>query len=232
MTPQEMVRSRYPHADALNQKPVHVSGQPAHFPEGGWVVLSAPVLGAEVLGNGSTEEEAWSVAAKQVKAQRGKPLGSFKEWLAAQAEAEAGDDSRRRLVEEWQEDVANLFARIVRWLAEEDSSRVLKVETGKVQKEEEGLGSYDVAAMRINLGSKFVEFVPLGRNVVGGIGNRGDLGFRSEGRVDMRNPWQKYMLYRIVSEGGRSWLIVDDTDYQVRTLTKENFEAALQDLFS
>ena len=159
-------------------------------------------------------------------------MGSFKEWLAAQAAVEAGDDNRRRLVEEWKEDIIGLFVQVINWLAEDDNSQVLKLERGLIKKDEEGLGSYEVAAMRITLGSRFVELVPLGRNVVGGIGSRGDLGFRSEGRVDMRSSSQKYMLYRIVSEGGRSWVIVDDTDYQVKTLTKGNFEAALQDLFS
>ena len=90
---------------------------------------------------------------------------------------------------------------MVRWLSEVEEAKVLRIESGLVHKDEEGLGSYDVAAMRIVLGTRFVELIPIGRNVVGGIGDRGDLGFRAEGRVDMRNSWHKYMLYRINSEG-------------------------------
>ncbi len=74
--------------------------------------------------------------------------------------------------------------------------------------------------------------VPVGRNVVGGIGNKGDLGFRAEGRVDMQARGRKYMLYRIVENGDRRWVIVDDDDYEVKYLTKETFVDALRDLMS
>lgn len=232
MSPKEVVRERNPQADALYRKPVYVLGQKAPYQEGGWVVLSGPYLGASVLGSADSEEEAWSDAAKQLQAQRSKPSGGFKEWLASQAETVAHDESRRKIIEQWQEDVADLFAVLIQWLAEDDSSKVLKVETGKTQKDEEGLGTYEIAAMRIHLGPKFVELVPLGRNVVGGIGNRGDLGFRSEGRVDMRTEWQKYMIYHVSTEGGKAWMIVDDMEYKPRSLTKETFEIALQDLLS
>ena len=109
---------------------------------------------------------------------------------------------------------------MIRWLAEEDMHRVLTVEGGTVKKDEEGIGPYTVPALRINLSSRFVDVVPVGRNVVGGIGNEGDLGFRAEGRVDMQAQGRKYMLYRIVENGERQWVIVDDDNYEVKYLTK------------
>ncbi len=157
---------------------------------------------------------------------------AFKEWLAEQAEFEGSVEQRRQIVEEWKDAVSQLFAQIIKWLAEEDTRHVLTVETGMMHKEEEGLGPYDIAALRINLAARFVEMVPLGRNVVGGIGNRGDLGLRAEGRVDMRSRTRKFMLYRVATDDGTKWVIVDDDDYVVQDLTKEAFLAALQDLLS
>jgi hypothetical protein len=157
---------------------------------------------------------------------------AFKEWLAEQAELEGSVEQRRQIVEEWKDAVSQLFAQITKWLAEEDTRQVLTVETGTTHKEEEGLGPYDILAFRINLASRFVEMVPLGRNIVGGIGNRGDLGLRAEGRVDMRSRTRKFMLYRVATDDGTKWVIVDDDDYAVQDLTKEAFLAALQDLLS
>ena len=157
---------------------------------------------------------------------------AFKEWLAEQAVVEGSVEQRRRIIEDWKDAVAHLFAQAVRWLAEEDTQQVLTVETGTIHKEEEGLEPYDIAALRINLSARFVEMIPLGRNVVGGIGSKGDLGLRAEGRVDIRNRARKYMLYRVATPDGTRWVVVDDEDYVVQDLTKETFLAALQELLS
>jgi hypothetical protein len=160
-------------------------------------------------------------------------MPTFKDWLAQQAAKELSADQRSKLISEWTGAVGDLFNQIMRWLAEDDSSGVLTVETGKVQKVEEGLGAYDVATMRISLAARaVVDLVPLARNVVGGIVKRGDLGLRVEGRVDMTNGAEKYLLYRAVTPSGKKWVIVDDDDYSVKDLDKDAFEAALQDLLS
>jgi hypothetical protein len=198
---------------------------------GGWSVLSLPSPGATLLGTGRTEEDAWAAAAKGMNAEQPGPKPQFKEWLAEQAEREAGAEQRRRIVEEWKDAVSQLFAQIIRWLADEDARQVLTVETGTTHKDEEGLGPYDVSAMRINLASRFVELIPLGRNVVGGVGKRGDLGLRAEGRVDMRNRTRKYALYRVADQDAKRWVLVDEDD-SIGGLTKEAFLSALQDLLS
>ena len=159
-------------------------------------------------------------------------MPGFKEWLAQEAQIEGSVAKRRQLVEEWTDSVADLYAQVVAWLAEDDSENVLTIQTGKVQKAEEGLGAYEVSTMRISLSARFVDLVPLARNVVGAIGNRGDLGFRAEGRVDMTNGAEKYMFYRIVVGSDRKWVIVDDENYSVKELSKGTFEIALQDLLS
>jgi hypothetical protein len=232
MTPQEIVRSRYREAVAVHQGPIFVLDQKAPLREGGWVVLSAHSLGAQILGIGSTEADAWATAASTLRAQSSRPLSGFRDWLAEQAEREGSAEQRRQIIEEWKDAVAELFAQMVRWLAEEDTHQVLTVETGLTHKEEEGLGPYDIAALRINLSARFVELVPLGRNVVGGIGKKGDLGLRTEGRVDMRTRARKYVLYRVADEEGKRWVIVDDDDDTIQNLSKEAFVTALQELLS
>jgi hypothetical protein len=232
MTSQEFVHFRFPNAVAIHQDPVHISGIDTPIQKRGWLVLSVPSEGARLLGTGQTEAEAWDAAAKKMSAGQDHPRPNFKEWLAGQAESEASAEHRKRIIEEWKEAVAHLFSQMMRWLVEEDSRQVLTVETGMTRKEEEGLGAYDIAALRINLSTRFVELVPLGRNVVGGIGSRGDLGLRAEGRVDMRTRSRKYMLYRVADTEGKKWVIVDDDDYAMQNLTKEAFVTALQDLLS
>ncbi len=231
MTPQEIVRSRFPRAEAIYREPIYALGEKDPYRLGGWVVLSAHAVGAEQLGTGPTEEDAWSAAASAISSETAHKLG-FKEWLAEQAKRQGSVEQRRRLIEDWQDAVTELFATILQWLREEDTEQVLTVETGKRSKEEEGLGAYEVAALRINLAAKFVELIPEGRNVVGGIGRSGDLGFRAEGRVDLRNRTRKYMLFRVASTAGRKWVIVDDDHYAIQDLTKDTFVAALQDLLS
>ncbi|WP_152051849.1 hypothetical protein [Tautonia marina] len=232
MDPQQIVRSRFPHAQAIHREPVYVLGQREPYMPGGWVVLSSPTLGAEHLGSGPTEDAAWAAAADTISEQTSSPRLSFKEWLEEQAKREGGVELRRRLIEDWKDAVADLLAQMIKWLAEEDTQKVLTVETGKISKEEQGLGIYDVAALRINLAAKFVEVIPEGRNIVGAIGRSGDLGLRAEGRVDMRNRTRKYMLFRVASADAKKWNIVDDDNYTIQDFSKETFVAALQDLLS
>lgn len=227
MTPKEAVLTRYPQAVAVHQQPIPVLGQEAPIQVAGWVILSAPYIGAQPLGSGTEEPAAWDDAAASMR-----PKVGFKQWLAAQADRVDSTSHRRQVIEEWTSAVAALFAQLVKWLAEDDAHQLLAVETGTIEKNELGLGQYEIAAMRISLSSRFAELIPLGRQVVGGIGKRGDLGLRAEGRIDMRNQVQKYMLYRVASTEAKKWVIVDDEAYRVQDLTKESFEAALQDLLS
>jgi hypothetical protein len=232
MTPQEIVRTRFPQAHARYQEAVYESGQRALIQPEQWVVQASSDLGAAALGRGASEEAAWLAAAERVQNRSRKSVVSFKEWLAQEAERERRADQRQELIEDWTDAVAALFAQMVQWMAEDDPERMLRIETGKITKDEEGLGAYEVALMRVSLGVRSVDLIPVGRNVVGGIGRRGDLGFRSEGRVDMTNGVEKYMLYRAVTPQGKEWMIVEDEQYRVIPLTREAFEAALQDLLS
>jgi len=157
---------------------------------------------------------------------------TFKDWLAQQGAEDSGEADRTRTVEEWADDSSRLYADIIRWLAADDADRLLKVSSNKIPREEQGLGRYEVPTLSIHLRNRVVDLIPVARNVVGSTGTRGDLGVRAEGRVDMTNGADKYMLYRAIYPAGPRWVIVDDDTYTVRDLDKDAFEAALQDLLS
>lgn len=203
---------------------------PFHAEE--WVVYVSPGLGATALGKGTTEDAAWSSAAEVVLARSKKAIPSFKEWLALEAERERVSTRKLSLIEDWTTSVVALLAQLVRWLAEDDETRVLQVESGKIQLDEQGLGSYEIATLRIYLFARFADLIPAGRNVVGGVGKHGELGYKSEGRVDLTNGVDKFLLYRVVTPDGKEWVLVDDEDYSVKPLTKASFEYALQVLLS
>jgi len=230
-----VVRAAYPEAVAYKQMPIEPTEVSTSVSAPLWEVFAAPQLDARILGKGATEAEAWEAAASTVqtrRAQQGDRVASFKEWLAEQTKKQSVSADNARVVEEWKDSVSNLFAQVVRWLAEDDVNQALRVETGKLRKEEQGLGSYEIAAMRISLGPRLVELIPVGRQVVGAIGETGDLGFLAEGRVDMKSRVQKYLLYRVVDGSKRKWIIMDDEQFLIQPLSKQSFESALQQLLS
>ncbi len=229
----ELVRSRHPRADVVFEKPVFAFGQSAPIQEGGWVVYSAPMLGAQLLGRGGTEDEAWSNAAAAASSEARPPSLGFKDWLETQARDLAAEEARRRDVETWRTDVADLQGQVKQWLAEEGALKVLTLEEDEIEIHEEGGPPYKAVMIRIGLGpGRFVSVKPIGRNVVGSVGGFGREGFRSQGRVDMTGSTGRYRIHRAFSDSGRFWLMVDDEDYHVRAWNKENFETALQELFS
>jgi hypothetical protein len=159
-------------------------------------------------------------------------METFKEWLAEQAERKSDVADRQERIKQWIESVTALFSQIETWLDEDGANTVLRTQQNVLRKREEGLGMYEVPQLNILLFDRLVEIVPAARNVGGGLGTRSNPGFRPEGRVDMTNGAEKYMLYHVGTSTGKKWVVVDDAKYTIRDLDKETFEAALQDLLS
>ena len=67
MTPEQIVRSRYPNARARHRPPVFETGQSDPYAPESWVVHASESAGAEI-GAGPTEQAAWQAAAQKVKA--------------------------------------------------------------------------------------------------------------------------------------------------------------------
>lgn len=67
MTPEEIVRSRYPQAESQHHDAVYQYGQRDPIQPEGWVIYASGGLGVTVLGKGNSEEEAWKNAASSVQ---------------------------------------------------------------------------------------------------------------------------------------------------------------------
>jgi hypothetical protein len=144
---------------------------------------------------------------------------------------EMSQDERRKLRDEWSSAIDQLTAQLHNWLKEADTDGILDVVPELIEKREEGLGAYKVRSLEVRLGGATVRVVPVGRNVVGFIGPRGDVGVRAQGRVDITDGVRKYILYRTVEDGQDRWWALDDR-YQASALDRGRFEAIMQDLLS
>jgi hypothetical protein len=155
---------------------------------------------------------------------------TFREFLDKQAKQQRHKERRERR-EEWVAAVGRLIERLRAWLAESDPDKVLDVVPIEVEKAEPDLGVYRVPGLRIGLGDAAVQVVPVGRNVVGTVGPRGDLGVRAEGRVDITDGIRKSILYRTLRDGQEAWYALDE-HFQAAPLDRGRLEGILQDLLS
>ena len=119
MTPQDLVRSRYPRAELQHRNAIFANGHQESPQPAEWVVYASGGLGNSVLGKGNSEEEAWANAAASVKDKSKKNMPGFREWLAKEAERERDAANQAKVIEEWTDSVLDLFAKMIRWLAED-----------------------------------------------------------------------------------------------------------------
>lgn len=154
---------------------------------------------------------------------------SFREFLDRKAREEDQNGLRKRK-EEWIASVRRLVEQIQAWLQEADLDHKLEVTSFLPMKVEQGLGAYHALGLRITLAGSTVEVIPVGRNIVGAVGPRGDVGLRAEGRVDITDGARKYMLFRTLGDRER-WFVVDER-YEASELERDRFLAILEDLLS
>jgi hypothetical protein len=156
---------------------------------------------------------------------------TFREFLDTKAKQQHQPERRQRR-EEWIAVVERLLSQLRGWLSESDPERILDVVPIKVQRFEQGLGSYDAWGLRISLGDGVpVHVTPIGRDSVGTVGLHGNGGVRAEGRVDISNEFGRVILYRTLQDGKEQWYALDDR-FQPAPLERRKFEAILQDLLS
>jgi hypothetical protein len=67
MTPQDIVLARFPRAEAQYHDAVYQMGQQAPVQPAYWAIYLASGLGQPVVGQGSTEAQAWEAAAQAVQ---------------------------------------------------------------------------------------------------------------------------------------------------------------------
>ncbi|SRR5579883_203308 len=159
------------------------------------------------------------------------PELSFKEWVDRKME-EARDSQRGRRRADWLRAYEGLKEKIRSWLREEDDPERIPIHSEWVQRNERGLGTYDIEGLRIEIGDSSVHVVPMGRNVVGSVTPPSGGEFRAAGRVDLKCGVRKYVLYRTIQDGQDVWYAVDDERYGVTPFTKERLQEILMDLMS
>ena len=89
---------------------------------------------------------------------------SFKEWVEQKTE-EARSSERAQRRAEWLHAYRELKESIQRWLRDVAGERI-QFEDEWVQRNEMGLGIYDIDGFRIRIGDSLVRVVPVSRNVI------------------------------------------------------------------
>jgi hypothetical protein len=153
----------------------------------------------------------------------------FKEWLEEKTR-EAQQSERAQRLNEWIAAYQRLTGDIIAWLRE-DGAGYITIDQHPVQRAEQGLGTYVLSGLTIRVGDGSVDVVPVGRNVVGRVGPRGDDGQRAAGRVDITDGVRKYALFRAVENGRDVWYVVDERA-SVTPLTRDRLQEIIMDLMS
>jgi hypothetical protein len=157
---------------------------------------------------------------------------TLKEFLQEQAEyLRPQEAAKEEMKKEWIAAVERLLAQMTVWLKDSDQEKILNLQTKLVERSESALGTYQIPALTIWLGSRVVEVEPVACAVIGpGVHRPGDGQFR--GRVDLLGRPDRYILYRFVdSQDRESWLMIDDQTFKSQPFSREAFEAALVSLF-
>jgi hypothetical protein len=139
---------------------------------------------------------------------------------------------RRRARDEWIASVDRLLKQLRDWLTEGGTADLLDLESLELDKREQGLGAYTIKGLAIHFGERTVRVVPVGRTVLARLGPHTEPGHENaEGRVDVTNDIERYLLYRKLTNDGEQWLVQVERS-AIRPLDREQFETILQDLLS
>jgi hypothetical protein len=157
---------------------------------------------------------------------------TFTEFLRDQEERlrseEAAREGKKR---QWTASVLSLIDEMKAWLKEFDQKGLLKLKDRTIELSEESIGTYDIHALEIWLGSKAVSVSPVARDVIGPRWKPGEGTW--SGRVDLAGDTSTYEIYMFSGDGGPgSWYIRDTQKYVLQPFTKEQFDSALVELFA
>jgi hypothetical protein len=161
-------------------------------------------------------------------------VASLREFLEAEAEKLRGEQSEARgRREEWIASVRQLLDRIKEWLAEADPKGILSIDESPLRLSEQGLGTYDVPALTIGLGTREVRVKPVARRVLAPLRTTPMLQIpRAYGRIDLTNGLDRYLIFRMEKEPTDRWTIVEQDGPMVEPFDRTSFESALQSLLT
>jgi hypothetical protein len=159
-------------------------------------------------------------------------VASLKEFLTSEAEklrSEQSEAVSKR--EEWVASVERLIAEMKEWLGQADTERVLMIDESPIRVGERGLGTYEVPALTIGLGTREVRVKPVARVVSAPLRATAMMQVpRAYGRVDMTNGLDRYLIFRVEKEAADRWTIVEQDGPLVEPFNRKSFESAFQRL--
>ena len=159
-------------------------------------------------------------------------MASLKEFLESEAE-KLRSEQAAALTErqEWIAAVERLLAQIQEWLGEADTKRILMVEGTPIRIAERGLGTYEIPALTIGLGTREACIKPVARYVAAPLRSTGIIQVpRAYGRVDMTNGLDRYMIFRTELEPEDHWIITEEDEPLLERFDRKSFEPAFQSL--
>ena len=120
--------------------------------------------------------------------------------------------------DKWISEIEDFFSMIKRWLADSINKGLIDLKEKEIEISEENLGTYKTKSLQIFFESKKVEFVPIGKLVVG-----------AEGRIDIEFVGGRYIL---LYDGG--WKYLDESGIQKKLIDFDEkcFTEIMEKIFS
>lgn len=120
------------------------------------------------------------------------------------------------LRQQWLDALSQLEVTVEEWLKPLTQEGILRLQREPVQLSEDGLGTYEVHRLRIQVGRYTVTMEPVGRNIIG-----------AEGRADIVGPAGRRT---IVLQDGEWKLVASKKPLQLATFTELTFKELLEEI--
>ncbi len=120
--------------------------------------------------------------------------------------------------EKWVSQIEDFFSTIKGWLNDSVKKGLIEVKETEIEISEENLGTYKTKSLQISFENKKVEFVPIGRLVIG-----------AQGRIDIKFINGRYIL--LYDDG---WKYLDESGIQKKLIDFDEkcFTEMMEKIFS
>ncbi|MCL4408020.1 MAG: hypothetical protein M1542_01495 [Thermotogae bacterium] len=120
--------------------------------------------------------------------------------------------------EKWVSQIEDFFSTIKEWLNDSIRKGLIEVKEAEIEISEENLGNYKTKSLQISFENKKVEFVPIGRLVIG-----------AQGRIDIKFINGRYIL--LYDDG---WKYLDESGIQKKLIDFDEkcFTEMMEKIFS
>ena len=120
--------------------------------------------------------------------------------------------------DKWISEIEEFFSMIKRWLNDSINKGLIDLKEKEIEISEENLGTYKTKSLQIFFENKKVEFVPIGKLVIG-----------AEGRIDIKFVGGRYIL---LYDNG--WKYLDESGIQKKLIdfNEECFTEIMEKIFS